>query len=989
MSRTMMLAIAMLILSSGARAQNNPTLTEAERGIKRDDEAPAVRLRINALDVRAHLVGRTADVTVDMLIGSDDTDSYEANLALTLPADAVVTGYALDVAGKMIPGQLLQAPKARNVYEDEVRAGIDPGLAEVAGNRFTTRIFPIDAAHPRRFRLTFAAAFDPAIGLVLPLARETAVGRVTVAVTADGYTAAPAVRFAGQPLGLARSEDSWRGEVMLGKAVVREGLTVTGGTLAGPMIVARHSNGEAFFMIGGGAAGEPKPPSRGGRLRIYWDRSLSHRSDRTDLEAEVLARLAEGTAPAAIDLVTFASDRPQVATLGNAAALRAALARVTYRGGTSLAGLDALPLPAATQCVLVFDGAVTIDRGTAFAPDCRLMALTAAPGADGARLGRLTQRTGGAVIRLSAGGEAQAVAALATHGATPVSVRDAAGRRLDTRTLPAGPGQWLLVGPMPAGGIAVRLSGGGERRYALAGAPVMAEAPGALWAAGRVAELADDPARHAAMADTARRYQVAGPGMSFLVLERPDQYLYADLTPPESFGAEWLAQYREARQTWDKEHRDARQERLAFVIDQWRERRVWWSRRFAPLTRAQAKPTRNNEQLPMPFSAPPPTPPPPSPLPTLEPAQPRAVTLPPIVAAPAPDAAVQESVAGDVVVTGMVRSNPLPTAQELPRAEIKLDMADLITKRPYIAALDIAGPDRRLVALAEQERQYGSVPAFYLDTAEWFRLKGDTTTASLLLLSALELPTSDDETRQIVAFRLERDRSFDRAVELAEHLAAANAEFRPQPGRDLALALAARGRAAGRAGRADLERAFQLLVDAALNPASSDFDGIEVIALMEANALIPPIEAAGGRWMLDPRLVGLTDTDARIVIEWTADDADIDLWVDEPNGERVMYSNKLSSAGGQISNDMTDGYGPEEYAVRRAPAGAYRVRINGYDADRINPNGPGHVLIRLQRNFARSTEAQELVDLDLSFQSGRDRNEEDETRPVATLRVER
>lgn len=53
-----------------------------------------------------------------------------------------------------------------------------------------------------------------------------------------------------------------------------------------------------------------------------------------------------------------------------------------------------------------------------------------------------------------------------------------------------------------------------------------------------------------------------------------------------------------------------------------------------------------------------------------------------------------------------------------------------------------------------------------------------------------------------------------------------------------------------------------------------------------------------------------------------------------------MYSNKLSSAGGQISNDMTDGYGPEEYAVHRAPAGPYHVRINGYDADRINPNGP-------------------------------------------------
>ncbi len=126
----------------------------------------------------------------------------------------------------------------------------------------------------------------------------------------------------------------------------------------------------------------------------------------------------------------------------------------------------------------------------------------------------------------------------------------------------------------------------------------------------------------------------------------------------------------------------------------------------------------------------------------------------------------------------------------------------------------------------------------------------------MLLLSALELPTSDDETRQIVAFRLERDGSFDRANELAEQLASANANFCPQPGRDLALALAAPGRKAGKAGRVDLERAFQLLVDTALKSASDEFDGIEVIALMEANALIPLIEKAGGRWALDPRLIG-------------------------------------------------------------------------------------------------------------------------------------
>jgi hypothetical protein len=523
------------------------------------------------------------------------------------------------------------------------------------------------------------------------------------------------------------------------------------------------------------------------------------------------------------------------------------------------------------------------------------------------------------------------------------------------------------------GNVRVQLSDGSERSYAGKGAAIPADAPGALWAAQHVQVLGDDPSRHQAMVDFARRYHVAGPAMSLLVLERPDQYLRAEIAPPAGFPADWMAEYREAKKEKDEAAADDRRERFEFVVKQWADRKTWWTKRFKVRPGAAAK---SSASEPVPSAMMPAPPPPP-------PAEPQAS---------APNStvdAISSGSAGDVVVTGtLIRNAPLvPEAARAKETEITLDLADLTAKRPYIVALASALPGRRLVVLRDQERTYGSLPSFYLDTAEWFRLKGDTATAELLLMSALELSLTDDETRQIVAFRLERDRNWDRSVELNEQLAAANAVFRPQPARDLALALAARGRSRGAAGRADLERAFTLLTSATLNPASSDFDGFEVVALMEANALIPDIEAAGGVWKLDPRLVALIDTDVRIVIEWTADDADIDLWVDEPDGERVYYGDKISSAGGQISNDMTDGYGPEEYAIHRAPPGAYGVRINGYDADRLNPNGPGHVLIRLIRNFARRSERDEMVDLDLSFQQGRDRDDEDETKPVATLKV--
>ncbi|MDV3458814.1 VIT domain-containing protein [Sphingomonas sp. HF-S4] len=987
---TISLAIGLWLLPAPAMAQTNPSLSEAERGIRTDDgEDVAKHLRIDEVLVSAHVTGRTADVTLELLLSADpqEDENFEARLALALPADAVVTGYALSVGDAMIPGQLLEQPKARNLYEDEVRAGIDPGLAEVSGNRFTTRIYPIDRAHPRRFRVTFAAPFDPMRGIVLPLSREGTIGKVSLTVTVDGFAAAPSVRFAGETVTLAKQGAQWRGNAGGDRKRLQGGLEIAGGTLAAPMLVTRHASGESFFAISDTApAGAARPT--GGRLRIYWDRSLSHRDDRRDLEAEVLARLADTTTPDAIDLITFASDRPQWTMHPDAAALRKMLDGVTYRGATSFAGLDALSLPPARRCVLVSDGLVTIDRGAEFAADCPLALLTASPKADGARLGRIAR---GPLVRVSDGKVAEAVAALAQPTAGVTAIRDSAGRRIAFRTLPAGAGAWQIVGPMPdRGGVRVRLSDGSERSYA-AGATVSADAPGALWAAQQVQILGDDPARHQAMVAFARRYQVAGPAMSLLVLERPDQYLRAGIAPPPGFDAEWMGQYRESKQDADEAALDDKRERFEQVLERWAERKDWWKRRF--VASARPKPRPEPMAVPAPMAMAPSPPPVSEPAPAHSPSdEDRAVMVTGTRAQVASESAglAADDVSEAIVTAARLRDVPVARAERATvDTAVKVDLADLIAKRPYILALNAAAPAQRLTVLAEQERAFGSVPSFYFDVAEWFRRKGDTATGESLLLSALELPQADDETRQIVAFRLERDKAHDRAIELAEHIAAANAEFRPQPARDLALALAARGRSRGAAGRADLERAFALLTDAALNPASDDFDGFEVIALMNANALVPDIEAVGGRWTLDPRLVALLDTDVRIVIEWVADDADIDLWVNEPNGERVFYGDQLSSAGGQISNDMTDGYGPEEYAIRRAPQGAYEVRINGYDADRINPNGAGHVLIRLTRNFGRRSEEETLVDVDLAFQQGRDRDEEARTKPIATLRVGR
>jgi len=117
--------------------------------------------------------------------------------------------------------------------------------------------------------------------------------------------------------------------------------------------------------------------------------------------------------------------------------------------------------------------------------------------------------------------------------------------------------------------------------------------------------------------------------------------------------------------------------------------------------------------------------------------------------------------------------------------------------------------------------------------------------------------------------------------------------------------------------------------------------------------------------MLDPRLVALLDVDLRVVVEWFTEATDIDLWIDEPTRERAIFSNPRTRIGGRLSNDMTQGFGPEEYLLRVAPQGSYDIRANVFSADRLSPNGAQRVTARIIRDWGRPTEREEIVDIEI------------------------
>ena len=289
--------------------------------------------------------------------------------------------------------------------------------------------------------------------------------------------------------------------------------------------------------------------------------------------------------------------------------------------------------------------------------------------------------------------------------------------------------------------------------------------------------------------------------------------------------------------------------------------------------------------------------------------------------------------------------------------------------RPWIAALDNAGSNWAS-AIEQLRTQHGSAPVFWFDVAEWLFRHNHPAEARRAVESALDLETRDNQTLSIVAARLQRYGGLDRAIALIEQLCDREDE-RPQPPRTLAVLLMQRAevhRVAGHrdAALADLRRAIALLADSVLTIRRENARGFERTALMDANLAVQRYRALGGRdHALPTRLVQMLDTDIRIVMEWNTPRTDLDLWVEQPNGEDVGFSYRLARNGGQLTDDVTTGYGPEEFLLHAAGPGTYIIRAKTYATDRTNPNGPSSLAVRIIRNFGRANQSEELLDIEM------------------------
>ena len=130
---------------------------------------------------------------------------------------------------------------------------------------------------------------------------------------------------------------------------------------------------------------------------------------------------------------------------------------------------------------------------------------------------------------------------------------------------------------------------------------------------------------------------------------------------------------------------------------------------------------------------------------------------------------------------------------------------------------------------------------------------------------------------------------------------------------------------------------------------------------MELNELISRNRNKLDISTINPKLIVDLPVNIRVVLNWNKDNTDIDLWITDPTGEKCMYSHKETASGGRLSTDFTQGFGPEQFLLKKAIKGKYKIETNFYGENQVTLTGPTAIMAEIYINYATGKQERKLV----------------------------
>lgn len=119
-------------------------------------------LDVRSLKVETNINDITAFTTVDQVFYNSSSQRLEGWFLFPVPENAVLSNFKMEINGKMTEAELLDAEKARKIYEDIVRRVKDPALLEYSDRAlYKVRIFPIEPQSEKKIHIEYREILKP------------------------------------------------------------------------------------------------------------------------------------------------------------------------------------------------------------------------------------------------------------------------------------------------------------------------------------------------------------------------------------------------------------------------------------------------------------------------------------------------------------------------------------------------------------------------------------------------------------------------------------------------------------------------------------------------------------------------------------------------------------------------------------------------------------------------------------------------------------
>jgi tetratricopeptide (TPR) repeat protein len=915
-------------------------------------------LQIHKLVISVQVTGNIATTTFDITFYNSLDKQLEGEFDFPLADGQSISRYALEVGDKLREGVVVEKAKARVAFENTERRKIDPGLVEkTKGNNFRTRIYPIPARGYKRVVIGIEQALqltDGALVYELPLYTDYKLGQFSI----DAAVALPSAK----PLLVASSfkganfsgkEPGWQASFQQSQFQPADLFAFTIPVdKETPLVYTETTGGKQYFYayLPGNDSTQSKPLPKS--ITVFWDVSSSANSRNLEKETALLQGYLSALDGVTVTVVPFNIQTypPSVfhISVGNSKELVDYLGKnKDFDGGTQLGALNFQAYPA-DEIMLFTDGISTFGKKEIILSKTPVTTISSSPGADFSYLKHIALETGGRFFDLCAS-ESKAVSEqLLKERRRFIRAEYNPGEieELVTSTQ-TGTSQGFAVSGILKGGTATVMlhfgygqNSSSQQTITIQKAKTETAHVSRMWANMMISQLDLQYEKNkAAITVLGKQFSIVTQNTSLLVLDRVEDYVENDIEPPADLMKEYLVLMKEKNTSRKDEQKAAREEAETAMT----ELSDWW---HTPVQKKPLDAVDTTEVVALDsasnyYVA------------TTTAASSASVQPPPLVGGISgftnsfsTSANAQEMRLSLTDADGSADDKTAGT-YKAPTIEVKTWKADA----PYLKELEKAAPADRFKKYLSLKTKYATQPSFYIEVARFFYEKKELPVALQVLSNVAEMKLESPELLRIVADQLMEFGEKDLAIETYKEILNIREE-EPQAYRDLALAYNETG---------NYKDAVQLLHKVATGVWDGRFGDIRQIALSEMNAIISAhpnqVELTG----IDAKLIKALPVDIRIVMGWSADNSDIDLWVTDPKKEKCFFQNTNTAIGGRISRDATQGYGPEEYQLKKAADGNYEIEVNLYGDHRETLGGPITIKAELFTNFGRVNQQRKII----------------------------